>query len=542
MTTNAETLWFFALASKCSSLSYFNTISLAFLSLLSCIIINLIFWFHAGGPAWGTYKWRKPSNSNSNSNSGPPIPGPRGLPIIGSMDLMAGLAHRKIAAAAAACGGKRLMAFSIGQSRAVVTCNPDVAREILNGSAFSDRPANETAYHLMFSRSIGFAPYGAYWAALRKIAAAHLFCPKQVRASEEQRRRIGDRVAAALLLEAGATGDRDGDGRRVCVREALKRASLSNMMCSVFGREYDVGSESSEVRDLVEQGYNLLGLVNWSDHLSFLADLDIQKIRLRCSRLVPRVNRFVGAIIAEHRAENRPAATAAANDFLDVLLSLPGPDSLSDSDMIAVLWEMIFRGTDTVAVLIEWILARLVLHPDVQSTVHAELDKVVGRSRAVTESDLPELVYLTAVVKEVLRLHPPGPLLSWSRLSIRDSVVDGHHVPAGTTAMVNMWAIMRDPELWDDPSTFDPTRFLNPSAEFSVFGSDLRIAPFGSGRRSCPGKNLGLTTVNLWVATLLQEFQFESCGQSVDLSEQLRLSCEMANPLMVKLRPRRSVR
>ena len=206
-----------------------------------------------------------------------------------------------------------------------------------------------------------------------------------------------------------------------------------------------------------------------------------------------------------------------------------------------ILQEMIFRGTDTVAVLMEWILARLVKHPDVQSKVHEELDKVVGRSRAVNESDLTELVYLTAVVKEVLRLHPPGPLLSWSRLSIRDSLVDGYHVPAGTTAIVNMWAIMTDPQVWEDPLTFNPDRFLSPnsSTDFSVFGSDLRIAPFGSGRRSCPGKTLGMTTVNFWVATLLQQFQFESSDQDVDLSERLKLSCEMANPLMVKLQSRR---
>lgn len=199
---------------------------------------------------------------------------------------------------------------------------------------------------------------------------------------------------------------------------------------------------------------------------------------------------------------------------------------------------MIFRGTDTVAVVMEWILARLVLHPDIQSKVHDELDKVVGRSRAVKESDVAELVYLTAVVKEVLRLHPPGPLLSWSRLSIRDSVVDGHHVPAGTTAMVNMWAIMRDPEVWNDPFKFNPDRFLGPGPCPNVFGSDLRIAPFGSGRRSCPGKTLGMSAVNMWVATLLHQFQFQSCG-GVDLSEQLRLSCQMANPLMVNVQPRR---
>lgn len=205
---------------------------------------------------------------------------------------------------------------------------------------------------------------------------------------------------------------------------------------------------------------------------------------------------------------------------------------------------MVFRGTDTVAVLIEWILARLVLRPDIQSKVHEELDRVVGKSRPVTESDIPELVYLQAVVKEVLRLHPPGPLLSWARLAITDTTVDGRHVPAGTTAMVNMWAITRDPSVWARPMEFLPERFVSRDgeAEFSVLGSDLRLAPFGSGRRSCPGKALGLTTVSFWVASLLHEFVWLKCEHDpVSLSEVLRLSCEMEFPLAVQVRPRRLV-
>lgn len=203
---------------------------------------------------------------------------------------------------------------------------------------------------------------------------------------------------------------------------------------------------------------------------------------------------------------------------------------------------MIFRGTDTVAVLIEWILARMVMHPDVQSRVQDELDEVVGRSRAVDESDMGSLTYLTAVVKEVLRLHPPGPLLSWARLAITDTTIDGYHVPAGTTAMVNMWAISRDPQVWTDPLEFVPERFLGERVEFSVMGSDLRLAPFGSGRRVCPGKNLGLTTVSYWVAYLLHEFEWTvGDDKGVDLSEVLRLSCEMANPLTVKVQLRCTV-
>lgn len=137
-------------------------------------------------------------------------------------------------------------------------------------------------------------------------------------------------------------------------------------------------------------------------------------------------------------------------------------------------------------------------------------------------------------------MHPPGPLLSWARLSITDTTVAGHHIPAGTTAMVNMWAICRDPEVWSDPLTFNPGRFLagENHAEFSIMGSDLRLAPFGSGRRTCPGKSLGLATVSYWVARMMQRFEWLPGSKVVDLTERLKLSSEMKNALEARVRPR----
>ncbi|KAB1999012.1 hypothetical protein ES319_D12G131000v1 [Gossypium barbadense] len=532
MGSDIESVWLFALASKCKAFSQQNTAWPILIIALAWLVMTIVYWVHPGGPAWGKYRFKKCAITITNK----PIPGPRGLPLIGSMNMMASsLAHHRIATIAETCKAKRLMAFSLGDTRVIVTCNPEVAKEILNSSVFADRPVKESAYRLMFNRAIGFAPYGVYWRTLRRIAATHLFCPKQIKNSEEQRRFIADELVNLF--------GRHGHERSFIVREVVKRASLNNMMVSIFGRKYKLDCDNNEVdelRGLVEEGYDLLGTLNWSDHLPWLAQFDPQNIRVRCSNLVPKVSGFVGRIIAQHRARTNEEAC----DLVDVLLSLQGADKLSDSDMIAVLWEMIFRGTDTVAVLIEWILARIVVHPDVQARVHDELDKVVGRSRAVDESDVMNLIYLMAVIKEVLRLHPPGPLLSWARLAITDTTVDGYHVPKGTMAMVNMWAIARDPQEWADPTVFVPDRFVAKTGkvEFSVLGSDLRLAPFGSGRRTCPGKNLGLTTVSFWVATLLHEFEWLPSDQnSVDLSEVLKLSCEMANALKVKIRPRRKL-
>jgi cytochrome P450 len=195
---------------------------------------------------------------------------------------------------------------------------------------------------------------------------------------------------------------------------------------------------------------------------------------------------------------------------------------------------MIFRGTDTVAILMEWIMARMVLHPEIQAKAQAEVDAVVGRGRAVTDEDVARLPYIQCIVKETLRMHPPGPLLSWARLAVHDAHVGGHLVPAGTTAMVNMWAIAHDAAVWPQPELFRPERFME--EDVSVLGSDLRLAPFGAGRRVCPGKMLALATVHLWLAQLVQLFEWAPAATSggVDLSEHLNMSLEMATPLVCK--------
>lgn len=202
---------------------------------------------------------------------------------------------------------------------------------------------------------------------------------------------------------------------------------------------------------------------------------------------------------------------------------------------------MIFRGTDTTAILTEWVMAELVLNPDVQANVRRELDLILG-DETVKDADVAKLSYLQAVIKETLRLHLPGPLLSWARLSTSDvHLSNGMVVPANTTAMVNMWAITHDPNIWNEPLAFKPERFLKShgGADVDVRGGDLRLAPFGAGRRVCPGKNLGLVTVSLWVANLVHHFEWvQDKANPVDLSEVLKLSCEMKNPLCAEAVPR----
>ena len=199
------------------------------------------------------------------------------------------------------------------------------------------------------------------------------------------------------------------------------------------------------------------------------------------------------------------------------------------------------------AILTEWILAELALHPAVQSRLHAEVQSVACRAAGreascIGDADTARMPYLQAVVKETLRMHPPGPLLSWARLAIHDTEVGGYEVPAGTTAMVNMWGIMHDPEVWAEPERFWPERFLEGEGkgiEVNSGAVDMRLAPFGAGARACPGKAMAMATVQLWVARIVQRFELQQVDdRPVDLTEVLKLSCEMAAPLVVRLTER----
>lgn len=426
------------------------------------------------------------------------------------------------------------MAFSVGLTRFVISSEPETAKEILGSTGFADRPVKESAYELLFHRAMGFAPYGEYWRNLRRISATHLFCPRRLSSFGSFRSEVGLKMVERLAGLMAETG-------RVEVKNVLHFGSLNNVMMTVFGKRYEFfDGEGVELEEMVSEGYELLGVFNWSDHFPVLVWLDLQGVRRRCRVLVSKVNAFVGKIIEEHRVKRVSGEYekgSGVGDFVDVLLDLENKDKLSDSDMVAVLWEMIFRGTDTVAITLEWILARMVLHPEIQAKAQEEIEAVVGNSRLVSDDDIPNLRYLQCIVKEALRVHPPGPLLSWARLAVHDVHVGDKLVPAGTTAMVNMWAITHDEKVWAEPEEFKPERFME--EDVSIMGSDLRLAPFGAGRRVCPGKAMGLASIHLWLAQLLQSFKWVPCDDSpVDLTEYLKLSMEMKTPLVCRVIPR----
>ena len=123
----------------------------------------------------------------------------------------------------------------------------------------------------------------------------------------------------------------------------------------------------------------------------------------------------------------------------------------------------------------------MALNPGVVEKAQEELDRVVGKDRLPEFSDRDDLPYIDAVVKELLRWNPPGPI-SIPVKTTQDDIYRGYSIPAGATVIENVWAVCRDPKIYPDPEAFNPDRFLK-DGEINplVFNPEDRV--FGSGRR-----------------------------------------------------------
>lgn len=203
------------------------------------------------------------------------------------------------------------------------------------------------------------------------------------------------------------------------------------------------------------------------------------------------------------------------------------------------LQALILGGTDTTMVTLTWALTLLLNNRDALKKAQDELDISVGRERQVEESDMKNLVYFQAILKETLRLYPAAPL-SVPHEAIEDCTIAGqYHVPAGTRLLVNLSKLQRDPNVWQNPCEFKPERFLTSHKELDVRGQNFELIPFGSGRRVCPGISFALQVMQLTLATLLHGFEFSTPNDElVDMADGMGMTNLKATPLDVLLTPR----
>jgi cytochrome P450 len=184
-------------------------------------------------------------------------------------------------------------------------------------------------------------------------------------------------------------------------------------------------------------------------------------------------------------------------------------------------------------------MSELVRHPDVMEKAQLEIREVLGEDRAViTHRDLAELQYLRMVIMEVLRLHPSAPVIP--RMNREDCKILGYDMLEGTTILVNIHAVLRDPQYWENPEQFMPERFENSNMDYT--GTHFEFTPFGAGRRMCPGVIFAKSTLEISLANLIYHFNWVLPGgaspKSLDMSENYRLSALRRNDLELVAIPR----
>ena len=206
-------------------------------------------------------------------------------------------------------------------------------------------------------------------------------------------------------------------------------------------------------------------------------------------------------------------------------------------DNIFDLQSVISGAADTSNTILTWAISLILRNPLVLKKVKAELDIHIGKEKCVTESDISKLAYLQAIVKETLRLYPPGPL-SGPREFTENCTLSGYNIKKGTRLITNLWKIHTDSNVWEDSLEFKPERFLTTHKDIDIKGHHFELLPFGGGRRMCPGISFGLQMVHFTLASFLHSFEIlSSSPDPIDMTESFGLTNTKSTSLKVLIKP-----
>ncbi|EKM55876.1 uncharacterized protein PHACADRAFT_256800 [Phanerochaete carnosa HHB-10118-sp] len=178
-----------------------------------------------------------------------------------------------------------------------------------------------------------------------------------------------------------------------------------------------------------------------------------------------------------------------------------------EETFIALTGTAYSAGSDTTAITITTFVLAMILNPEIQAFVQEELDQVVGNDRLPVMEDQPSLPRVAAVMHEVMRRYPPMPLATPHR-STTDDEYNGYHIPAGSMVIGNTWAILHDEEVYPDPFSFNPKRFLSEDGKLRD-DVPLPTETFGYGRRICAGRYFAMDALFLAISSLLAVFNIE---------------------------------
>ncbi|KAE8038975.1 hypothetical protein FH972_011432 [Carpinus fangiana] len=467
-------------------------------------------------------------------------PSPMALPIIGHFHLLGPLIHHSLHHLSLRYGP--LFSLRLGSVSCVVASTPEYAKQLLknNELSFTSRKHTIAIARLTYNSSFAFAPYGPFWKFVKKLSTNELLGTRTVHAFLSLREKEYRRLLRFLA-------DKSEAGEAVNVTEELLKLTNNIISQMMLGRV-------EEARAVVREVTKIFGEFNVSDYIWFCKHLDLQGFGKRIEGIHSRFDALVEKVITEREdlrkmKEDGERGRDEVKDFIDILLDFSKDENseikLTRAHIKALIVDFFAAGTDTTAIATEWALAELINHPMVLEKARKEINNIVRNCRLVKESDVPNLPYIQAIIKETLRLHPPLPMVT--RKCIEDCKIGNYVIPANTLLFVNVWAIGRDPNYWKNPLDFEPERFLKSNEKgnmghIDIRGQHFQLLPFGSGRRICPGINLAMQELPTLLAAMIQCFDFKLVGPHgeimdgenavVDMDERPGLTAPRAHDLV----------
>nr|GMD81454.1 cytochrome P450 CYP82D47-like [Ipomoea batatas] len=492
-----------------------------------------------------TFLYNRLFQQGSNQQKPPEAGG--AWPIIGHLHLLTGNRRPFKVLTEMADKYGPIFQLRLGAHKVLVVSDSQIAKECFttNDRALASRPEALATEIMGYNYAMfGLAPYGQYWRHVRKVVMLELLSNRRLDAL----RRVWESGIKSFTQDIYRSWVRDKNNESEDVKlemtEWFGKLIMGVTMQMLFGQRYE--EEGSRAAVTVRRFIDLLGASVVGDYLPWLRWLDIGGHEKAMKETVKEMDSLMDGWIQEHKRK-RNTKSKEEEDFMDGLLSSFHGDGDDkdipenfDADTIvkATCMGMLSAATDTMITTLTWALSLVLNNYSVLKNIQVELDIYVGKERRLNQFDLNKLTYLRAVVKETLRLYPPAPLLL-PHESTDDCVVNGYNIRKGTRILVNVSKIHRDPEIWSDPNTFRPERFLmNEHKEIDVRGNHFELIPFGSGRRICPGVSLSLQVVELSLASLIHGFDLKRISDElIDMTESAGIVNVKATPLYVFLSP-----
>lgn len=352
----------------------------------------------------------------------------------------------------------------------------------------------------------------------------------------------GRKWAFEILKKQLVEEAESSDVKAIAVVDHFQRAMFCLLAYLCFGEKFEekVIREIERVQRASLTNFIRFNLLNFMPKLGKIVFRRMWKELLQIRRDQESV---LLPLIKARQAKNRNIMNKEEPIFsyVDSLLDLrlPGGErEISDGELVSLCSEFINGGTDTSTTTLQWAMANIIKQENIQNKLLKEINTVTEEGSEIQEKNLKRMPYLKAVVLETLRRHPPGHFIL-PRAVTEDVKFDGYDIPKNAMVNFTVADMAWDPKVWEDPMQFKPERFMRNGEEevFDIRGvREIKMMPFGAGRRICPAISMALLHLEYFVANLVREFEWSG---EVDLSENQEFTTVMKNPLRVRITPRK---